>query len=58
VAAKRGELYAKVQDVVYHDGYSVPLNFSPALNAYHGHVEGWQTAKNGWWWLKDVIRNK
>jgi hypothetical protein len=47
-----------VQDIVYHDGYSVPLNFSPVLNAYHSYVEGWQTAKNGWWWLKDVIRNK
>ena len=57
-AGKRAELYAKVQDVVYHDGYSVPLNFSPSLNAYHGYVDGWQTAKNGWWWLKDVIRNK
>lgn len=56
--AKRAELYARVQDTVYHDGYSVPLNFSPVLNAYHAHVEGWQTAKNGWWWLKDVIRNK
>ncbi|MBX9630385.1 MAG: ABC transporter substrate-binding protein [Burkholderiales bacterium] len=57
-AGKRAELYAKVQDVVYHDGYSVPLNFSPSLNAYHSYVDGWQTAKNGWWWLKDVIRNK
>jgi peptide/nickel transport system substrate-binding protein len=56
--AKRAELYAKVQDTVYHDGYSVPLSFSPALNAYHGYVEGWKTANNGWWWLKDVIRNK
>jgi len=57
-AAKRAELYAKVQDIVYHDGYSVPLSFSPALNAHHGYVEGWKTANNGWWWLKDVIRNK
>ncbi len=56
--AKRGELYAKVQDTVYHDGYSIPLNFAPMLNAYHGQIEGWKTAKNGWWWLKDVIRNK
>ncbi len=56
--AKRAEMYAKVQDTVYHDGYSVPLSFSPALNAYHSYVEGWKTANNGWWWLKDVIRNK
>jgi peptide/nickel transport system substrate-binding protein len=56
--AKRAELYAKVQDTVYHDGYSIPLNFAPMLNAYHGQLEGWKTAKNGWWWLKDVIRNK
>jgi peptide/nickel transport system substrate-binding protein len=54
----RAELYAKVQDTVYHDGYSIPLNFSPMLNAYHAQIAGWQTAKNGWWWLKDVIRNK
>jgi peptide/nickel transport system substrate-binding protein len=57
-AAKRGELYAKVQQIVYHDGYSVPLNFTPSLNAHHDYVEGWQTSKTGWWWLKDVIRNK
>lgn len=56
--AKRAELYAKVQDTVYHDGYSVPLNFAPMLNAHHAQIEGWKTAKNGWWWLKDVIRNK
>mgnify|MGYP002788722913 FL=1 len=56
--AKRAELYAKVQDTVYHDGYSVPLNFAPMLNAHHTQIEGWKTAKNGWWWLKDVIRNK
>ena len=57
-AAKRGELYAKAQDMAYHDGYSVPLNFSPSLNAYHDHVAGWQTSATGWWWLKDVIKNK
>jgi peptide/nickel transport system substrate-binding protein len=55
---KRAELYAKVQDIVYNDGYSVPLNFSPALNAYHGYLAGWQTSKTGWWWLKDVVKNK
>lgn len=55
---KRAELYAKVQEIVYNDGYSVPLNFSPALNAYHRYLSGWQTSKTGWWWLKDVIKNK
>ncbi len=52
--AKRGELYAKVQDIVYNDGYSVPLNFVPSVNAYHNNVHGWRTVANGWWWLKDV----
>ena len=27
--AKRAELYGKVQDIVYNDGYSVPINFLP-----------------------------
>jgi peptide/nickel transport system substrate-binding protein len=51
---ERADLYAKVQDIVYHDGYSVPLNFVPAVNAYHTHVKGWRQLANGWWWLKDV----
>lgn len=55
---KRAELYAKVQEIVYNDGYSVPLNVSPALNAYHRYLSGWQTSKTGWWWLKDVVKNK
>lgn len=52
--AERGALYAKVQDIVYHDGYSVPLNFVPAVNAYNDNVEGWRQIANGWWWIKDV----
>ena len=52
--AKRAELYAQVQDIVYHDGYSVPLNFVPAVNAYQPHVKGWRQLANGWWWIKDV----
>jgi peptide/nickel transport system substrate-binding protein len=51
---ERADLYAKVQDIVYHDGYSVPLNFVPAVNAYHNHVKGWRQLANGWWWIKDV----
>ncbi len=56
--AERGALYAKVQDIAYHDGYSVPLNFVPAVNAYHNHVKGWQQLANGWWWIKDVWVDK
>ena len=54
----RGELYAKVQDIVYNDGYSVPLNFVPSVNAYHNYVHGWRTVANGWWWLKDIWIDK
>jgi peptide/nickel transport system substrate-binding protein len=52
--AERGKLYGQVQDIVYHDGYSVPLNFVPAVNAYHNHVKDWRQIANGWWWIKDV----
>lgn len=52
--AVRADLYAKVQQIVYHDGYSVPLNFVPAVNAYQPHVKGWRQLANGWWWIKDV----
>ena len=51
---KRAEIYGKIQDIVYHDGYSVPLNFVPSLNAYNNGVKGWKTLTTGWWWLKDV----
>ncbi|MSP82313.1 MAG: ABC transporter substrate-binding protein [Alphaproteobacteria bacterium] len=55
---ERAGLYAKVQDIAYHDGYSVPLNFVPSVNAYHNYVSGWRTVANGWWWLKDVSVDK
>ncbi|MCW5626294.1 MAG: ABC transporter substrate-binding protein, partial [Burkholderiales bacterium] len=56
--AERAALYAKVQEIVYHEGYSVPLNFTPAMNAHHDHVHGWRNAATGWWWLKDVWSSK
>lgn len=52
--AERAAHYAKVQDIVYHDGYSVPLNFVPAVNAFQPYVKGWRQLANGWWWIKDV----
>jgi len=51
---KRQELYCQIQDTVYHDGYSVPINFVPALNAHHERVQGWRNLTTGWWWLRDV----
>jgi len=53
-AEKRQELYCKIQGTVYHDGYSVPINFVPAVNAHHDHVKGWRNLTTGWWWLRDV----
>ena len=32
--AKRAALYGKIQEIVYNDGYSVPLNFLPYVNGY------------------------
>jgi len=52
--AERAALYAQVQDIVYNDGYSVPLNFSPYVNAYYDYVVGWQNISTGWWWLREV----
>jgi peptide/nickel transport system substrate-binding protein len=52
--AKRAELYAKIQDIVYHDGYSVPLNFLPYVNAYQNKVKNWRNIAVGWWWLRQV----
>lgn len=57
-ASERAALYAKVQEIVYHDGYSVPLNLVPAVNAYHPYVKGWRQLANGWWWIKDVWVDK
>ena len=56
--AKRGPIFAKIQDIVYHDGYSVPLNYTPSINAYHNHVKNWRTVATGWWWFKDMWIDK
>lgn len=52
--AMRQDLYCKVQQQVYHDGYSVPLNFKPFVNAYRNDVVGFHNSVTGPWWLKDV----
>lgn len=56
--AKRAELYAKVQGIVYNDAYSVPLNFLPYVNGHKNHVQNWKNIAVGWWWLRDVWLNK
>jgi ABC-type transport system substrate-binding protein len=56
--AKRGPIFAKMQDIVYHDGYSVPLNYTPSINAYHNYVKNWRTVATGWWWFKDMWIDK
>jgi peptide/nickel transport system substrate-binding protein len=53
-AAKRGEVFKQMQNITYNDGYSVPLAYTPSINAYHNKVKGWKTLATGWWWLKDV----
>ena len=50
----RAALYAKIQDIVYHDGYSVPLNFLPYVNGYKNDVRNWRNIAVGWWWLDQV----
>ena len=52
--AVRQDLYCKVQQQVYWDGYSVPLNFKPFVNAYRKDVIGFHNSVTGPWWLKDV----
>lgn len=52
--AKRAALYEKVQDIVYHDAYNVPLNFSPFVNGYKTKIRNWENIAVGWWWLKTV----
>jgi peptide/nickel transport system substrate-binding protein len=52
--ANRAALYAQIQDVVYHDGYSVPLNFLPYVNGYRSRVRNWRNIAVGWWWLSQV----
>jgi peptide/nickel transport system substrate-binding protein len=57
-AAKRGEIYAKIQDIVYHDGYSIPINFAPYVNGYHDYLQNWHNITVGWWWLKQMWLDK
>ena len=52
--AVRQDLYCKTQQQVYWDGYSVPLNFKPFVNAYRNDVIGFHNSVTGPWWLKDV----
>jgi peptide/nickel transport system substrate-binding protein len=52
--ATRQDLYCQIQETVYHDGYSIPINFVPAVNAYQDHVQNWRNLTTGWWWLRDV----
>jgi len=55
---ERAKLYGQAQEIVVWDGYSVPLNYTPAMNAYQDHVKGWRNLTTGWWWLKDVWLDK
>ena len=57
-SAERAKYYKQVQETAYNDGYSIPLNFTPAVNAYHARVQGWKNITTGWWWLKQVWLNK
>jgi peptide/nickel transport system substrate-binding protein len=52
--ATRQDLYCQIQETVYHEGYSIPINFVPAVNAYQDHVQNWRNLTTGWWWLRDV----
>lgn len=56
--AKRKEIYGKIQDIVYHDGYSVPLNYPPYVNGVRNHVKNWKNIAVGWWWLHSVWMDK
>ena len=51
---KRAALYEKIQEIVYNDGYSVPLNFLPYVNGYRTKVQNWKNITVGWWWLKSM----
>ena len=57
-AAQRQALYCEIQQQVYHDGYSIPINFVPAVNAYQDHVKNWKNLTTGWWWLNQVWLDK
>ena len=56
--AKRAELYAKVQETLYNDAYSIPLNFAPVINGSQAHVKDLKQLANGWWWLQKVWLDK
>jgi peptide/nickel transport system substrate-binding protein len=56
--AKRAEIYAKIQDIVYHDGYNIPINFAPYVNGYHDYLQNWHNITVGWWWLKGMWLDK
>ena len=56
--ADRAKLYSQAQEIVLWDGYSVPLNYTPAMNGFADHVQGWRNLTTGWWWLKDVWLDK
>lgn len=56
--AERTQLYAQIQQTVYWDGYSVPYNYNPVLNAYYNYVKNWKNLATGWWWLKTVWLDK
>jgi len=56
--AKRAELYAKVQEIVYNDGYSIPLNFAPVINGRQAYVKDFKQLANGWWWMQKVWLDK
>lgn len=52
--AERAALYRQIQETVYWDGYSVPLNFAPTLTGSQKSVMNLVTSRTGWWWLKDA----
>jgi peptide/nickel transport system substrate-binding protein len=57
--SERASLYAQAQKIGYNDdGYSVPFNYTPALNAYWNYVKNWKNITTGWWWLKYVWLDK
>ena len=51
---KRAAIYEQIQEIVYNDGYSVPLNFLPYVNGYRNDVQNWKNIAVGWWWLKNM----
>ncbi|NJS39589.1 MAG: ABC transporter substrate-binding protein [Rhodobacteraceae bacterium] len=52
--ALRAANYAKVQETLVYDGYSVPLNFSPLIPGHQADVMGFKQLSTGFWWLQDV----